>query len=797
MNSNIRNNLKEYKFKSVYLKLLSLFLCIIFIPSILIGTFIYFEASNKFESEINKYNLYTLEYIQGEIENIVENVNNLSAQYIMNGEVRYFSYEPFDSDRLALERIWKMIGNTCLSYPYIDSMYIYYKPYNEIISNNGVYDFKDFYDKDWAKELDASKDKYVILPTRNINYKMGSTVSNSNVITYIVQFPMVSSDKTGAVVINISVDKLTAILNSVKKDPESTIFIVNSEGKIILSDKSEYIYRNFADMTDSKHVQQQKDKLFVGQFKGEKMVFSNVDSNSMGWRFTEITPFQSVKNNVAFIKNIVIILIILSLLLLIAVFLITNKVYNPLTNLMDIVRKEGLSDPNSSGLSGAKNELDMLKLNVKDISFSALQEREQNKALKSQVNHTRKVLSQNLFKDLVLLSGGETEWVIERLKALDWNLKSYMVLLISIDDYLDFQNKFKKKDQSLWKYCVINIAEEIINVNYRGSIFEDSFSQWVVVLNLPECSENEAYEAARDISDKIREAVNTYVKAFTVTISIGSYSADISQLSEAFENATKVMQKKWLKGKDQTFTYQNMKTEECDFYYNVEAEKNILYMLLYKNDLQEVEKLLDSFIKELLAKNKNIYDNVYHGILQLLLAVVRMLNEKQMPLEEIFKADRNLVNYNIINDFRRQETLKDAEIWLKALFRKISDYLWEQRNDNSEDNISAVLDYISNNYNMDVSLSVVAEKFGLSNYQLSKLFKKATGENFIDYLSRIRIEKSKTLMLESERSIYEIAESVGYTNVQTFIRVFKKLEGTTPGQFKEDIKLIRNINKEE
>ena len=797
MNTNIRDNLKEYKFKSIYFKLLSLFLCLIFIPAILIGTFIYFEASNKFESEINKYNLYTLEYIQGEIDNIVENVNKLSVQYTMNGEVRYFSYEPFDSDRLALERIWKMIGNTCLSYPYIDSMYIYYKPYNEIITNNGVYDFKDFYDKDWAKILDTSKDKYSILPTRNISYKMGSTESSNDVITYIVQFPLVSSDKTGAVVINISVDKLIASINSVKKDTDSTIFIVDSEGKIILSDKSEYIYRNFADMTDNKHNLSSNEKLFIGQFKGEKMVFSNMNFNSMGWRFVEITPFQSVKNNVAFIRNIVFVLVILALAFLLAVFLITNKVYNPLTNLMDIVRKDGLSDPNSSTLSGAKNELDMLKLNMTDISFSALQEREQNKALKNQVNHTKKILAKNLFKDLVLLGGEETEWVIEKLKSLEWELKSYMVLLISIDDYADFQNRFKKKDQTLWKSCVINIAEEIINVNYKGCIFEDSFSQWTVVLNLPECAENEAYSNVKDLSDKIREAIKTYVKEFTVTISIGSYSPDISQISESFENATKVLQKKWLQGKDQTFSYQNLKREECDFYYNVEAEKNILYMLLYKNDLQEVDKLLDSFIKELLAKNKDLYENVYHGILQLLLAVIRMMNEKGMALGEIFKSDSNLVNYNIISDFRRQETLKDAEKWLKDIFRKISDYLWEQRNTSNDDKLSAVLDFISNSYNMDISLSVVAEKFGLSNYQLSKLFKKATGENFIDYLSRLRVDKSKKLMLESEKSIYEIAESVGYANVQTFIRVFKKLEGTTPGQFKEDIKLIRDINIEE
>lgn len=795
MNTDIRSNLREYKFKSIYFKLLSLFICLIFIPSILIGTFIYFEASKKFESEINKYNLYTLEYIQGEIDNIVDNVNNVSVQYTMNGEVRYFNYEPFDSDRLALERISRMIGNTCLSYSYIDSMYVYYKTHNEIVTNNGVYNFKDFYDQDWAKGLNEIKDKKEILPTRNISYKLGNSNSNNDVITYIVPFPLVSTEKTGAVVINISVSNLISRLSSVKKDPESTIFMVDSEGKILLSDKTEYIYRNLADMSNSKNDIFGSKKLFTGQFKGEKMLFSNVVSNSMGWKFIEITPFKSVKDNVTFIRNIIFILLLLSLIFLVTVILITNKVYNPLTGLMEIVRNEELSGTGSRNLLVAKNELDMLKMNMKDISFSALQEREQNKILKSQVNHTKNILSKNLFKDLVLLSGEETEWVIKRLESLEWSLKSYVVLLISIDNYPDFQNKFKKKDQALWKYCVINIAEEIINLNYKGCIFEDSFNQWIVILNLPGCTEDEAYNITWDLVDKVREAINSYVKVFTVTTSIGSFSEDISQLSESFENAIKVSRKKWLEGKDQIFTYKDMDHENCDLYYNIEAEKNILYMLLYKNDLQEVNKCLESFFKELLIKNKNVYDNVYQGVLQLLLSVIRTMNEKGMALEEIFKADSTSVNYNIIKDFRKQETLKDTEIWLKELFRKISDYLWEQRNDSNDDNLSFVLDYISKNYNLDISLSVVAEKFGYSGSQLSKLFKKATGENFIDYISRFRVDKSKKLMTESENSIYEIARQVGYTNVQTYIRVFKKLEGTTPGQFKEDVKLIKDINK--
>lgn len=77
MDVRIWSNLKKFKYNSIYFRLFSLFICLIFTPSIFIGTFIYFEASEKFKNEINRYNLYTLEYVEDQIENVVDTINML------------------------------------------------------------------------------------------------------------------------------------------------------------------------------------------------------------------------------------------------------------------------------------------------------------------------------------------------------------------------------------------------------------------------------------------------------------------------------------------------------------------------------------------------------------------------------------------------------------------------------------------------------------------------------------------------------------------------------------------------
>ncbi len=790
MNIHVLNNLKEYRMNSIYFRLFSLFICLVFIPSILIGALIYWEASKKFQTEINKNNLFALKYIEDEVENVVNNISMLATQYTMEGEVRYFYYESFDSDRITLERLFKKVGNTCIANPYIDSIYIYYESHNEIITNNGVFNFKDFYDQSWTSMVSNSKQGTSILPTRSINEKFGEDRISKDVITYIACFPLFHTERIGAVVVNININELITSLSKIKKDPESTIFIINNKGNILVSDKAEYVYRNLNDMTGKKNYNT-GGNMSIGQFMGQKMLFSNISSNKMGWCFVEMTPFSSIKSNIAFIKTTVaLILSFMAILLLIAVYMITNRVYNPLTYLMDIVGV-GLSATGNHRPQGAKNEMEVLKIQLHSISDSIHEERKQNRLLKNQVDQTKNILAKNLFSSLVLLSGEETDFIMEKLKVLNWPQANYIVLLIEMDNYLSFQKKWNKKDQVLWKYCLFNIAEELLNSSYRGLIFEDGISQWIGIINLPDYGEKNVYKEAKELADRIRQAVDDYIQAFTVTIGIGSYCRDLSQVSESYENAMKVIQSKWLKGKNQTFSFDSLEQPKSGIYYNLESEKNILSMLLYKNDLQGAKHCLHSFIRELLVKNGYTRDNVYQGILQLLVAIIRMLNEKGIELKEIFLSDYNMEGYNILSDFRRQETLESVEEWIGERFKIISDYLWEQRNGVNDNMIILAQDYIHNHYGNDISLSLVAEKLGYSEHQLSKIFKKVTGENFLEYLTRYRVEKAKKLIMESECSILDISRMVGYPNVHTLIRVFKKLENITPGQYKDDVKMAR------
>lgn len=99
--------------------------------------------------------------------------------------------------------------------------------------------------------------------------------------------------------------------------------------------------------------------------------------------------------------------------------------------------------------------------------------------------------------------------------------------------------------------------------------------------------------------------------------------------------------------------------------------------------------------------------------------------------------------------------------------------------------IDKAKEYIGTKYNKDISLDDVSREVDISPYYFSKIFKEATGENFIEYVTNIRISKAKELLQNSELSMKEICAAVGYSDPNYFSRTFKKNVGVTPTEFKE------------
>src|SRR3569833_2772432 len=98
--------------------------------------------------------------------------------------------------------------------------------------------------------------------------------------------------------------------------------------------------------------------------------------------------------------------------------------------------------------------------------------------------------------------------------------------------------------------------------------------------------------------------------------------------------------------------------------------------------------------------------------------------------------------------------------------------------------ITRAREYIQEHQTEDLSLGQVAKAVNMSSFYFCIMFKKITGDNFTDYLSRVRIEKSKNLLLNPNLRVSEIAFEVGFQSLTHFNRVFKKVLGQSPTEYR-------------
>jgi len=106
--------------------------------------------------------------------------------------------------------------------------------------------------------------------------------------------------------------------------------------------------------------------------------------------------------------------------------------------------------------------------------------------------------------------------------------------------------------------------------------------------------------------------------------------------------------------------------------------------------------------------------------------------------------------------------------------------------------VARAKEFISSSYTTNVSLEDICNYVSVSKNYFSYLFKKETNENVWDYLTKVRIKKSKELLKNTEMKIYEISNEVGYSNTNYFIKLFKKLVGATPQDYRERVQGKRN-----
>jgi YesN/AraC family two-component response regulator len=211
---------------------------------------------------------------------------------------------------------------------------------------------------------------------------------------------------------------------------------------------------------------------------------------------------------------------------------------------------------------------------------------------------------------------------------------------------------------------------------------------------------------------------------------------------------------------------------------------DVIVDTIKNTDKAEVEKSISKMFDEAIKKNMPP-DIIRQLSMQLIMRAIKEISDIGVDMDKLLQVENNNV-YEVLNEF---ETIEQIKGYLEKMFYKFIDIIIEKRSLRSNrDLMDKILKYINLNYmNYDLTLNSLADEFGLSVPYLSKIFKESFEANFTDYIIGIRMEKAKELLSDTDLKVGEITERVGYANAHSFIRIFKKYLGMTPGEYRSSL----------
>ncbi|MEG2002356.1 MAG: helix-turn-helix domain-containing protein [Clostridia bacterium] len=139
---------------------------------------------------------------------------------------------------------------------------------------------------------------------------------------------------------------------------------------------------------------------------------------------------------------------------------------------------------------------------------------------------------------------------------------------------------------------------------------------------------------------------------------------------------------------------------------------------------------------------------------------------------------------SIMDNFQSIEGAKKSYVsFVLQVFDTMTDYTSKLQNETFYN----IITYVNNNFTENLTLKSLATKFYVNPIYLGRVFKKRTGTLFNEYLTDLRIEKSKVLLKKTSRKVYEIASEIGFNDPNYFIAKFLKSEGITPSQYRKKV----------
>ena len=781
--------LSKAKQRVMLIRLISFFLVISLLPLLIIGTILDRNIRSSMKEELLAANSQHIQQTASTMEFMIGQISNQFRQLSIDTALKEFEnyprgnyYESLSGEYRSLdlpglyfyiqtkERLIQTISKLKGSNEYIDSVYMYDSDKEMILTSDKMQFQKNlFYDFDWDKDIQSIQYFPTIMEPRLAKAKDHS---------YKTVIPMVFVSNTrmldksnNYVVVNLDVEALShAFVSKLELKPGNTFFVLSSSGKMLLQDNDQGLTRH--EVVDEAMLTQIDKMGNAGSIeyvaRGETVLINVQSSSSLGWKFVTITSLDEVYAAVSRIGDMILITCsILVVAIGLLIFAATRNIYNPIRHLLDFIHHNFESGGKKA--DSHWSELRLIRGSLEEIM-------EDRKSLQQKLRESLPANQEKFVYTLLHDHSLSRDEMNEKMAFFELELKfcGIHVWLILIEGFHDLNAG--EEDKSLNKLRMINYVEQSLPSDRPNIVMEIVENQIIVLFNGEKSELQEGFKLAELI-------INTVESKFGIicTVGIAQFCEDIMQLPHSYEQAKEALLYRRMAGSCEVVYIEDVRMTGTPVFNYPKDKEEILIQALINGDLTQSRKILNQMIHDIKSHEGQVYyHQIKHALVQLLNRLVKMANDIRIDLNDLLEEEGNL-----FNSLNQKNNWFEITSWFDELITKLSNNLVHAVRDKKNRHIEQVLRMIDDNCGETMTLQNVAEQLGLNPSYLSRIFKDEQGVTFLEFLTEVRIARSKQLISQTNLKIKEIGEQVGYYKTNYFIKLFKEHTGLTPGDYRK------------
>lgn len=371
---------------------------------------------------------------------------------------------------------------------------------------------------------------------------------------------------------------------------------------------------------------------------------------------------------------------------------------------------------------------------------------------------------------------------LETGKKYEMNLSAGMYNLLLFRFTLGKENRKSGELLGEAEYAIEKLTERLEYVFE----FQRGVEGWAFLLMAD--NEEQMSERVKELSKDLEEIMKNY-STIAYFGGIGQPVARLRELEESFREAERALAARFTMELNRIISVEDIRMAqnvdtlddiEITSFGEIEKTRTMLEKFLNNGAEDEIDEFVDVYINELPEENlKSVLMSQY--IIMDAYIVMMSFCEKIEGIEGEMQAQSE----ELKNSMKTIKTLEEIKNYIRMLLKKIIGVRDTISGRRYSDIIEIAKDQIRKTYMSDeISLNTIAAEVGMSPSYFSSIFSKEMGKTFVEYLTEIRMDRAKELLMCSSMKTSEIGYEVGYKDPHYFSYIFKKTQNCTPKEFR-------------